>query len=133
VTTDEPHDCETVVNQRLTELIRELGDVIDLEVDGVVPVEINGTFFRVQPDHRYPPLFEDDINFNGDGAVTAIRIQNGHVDFKQRYVRTDRYQWESEARKALFGRCKPSQRLPSASLQADQRSRSELVYRRRAS
>lgn len=82
------------------------GDVVDLEVDGVVPPEINGTFFRIQPDHRYPPMFEDDINFNGDGAVTAIRIQNGHVDFKQRYVRTDRFHSESEARRALFGRCK---------------------------
>jgi carotenoid cleavage dioxygenase len=82
------------------------GDVIDLEVDGTIPPEINGTFYRIQPDHRYPPIFEDDINFNGDGAVTAIRIQNDHVDFKQRYVRTDRYQWESEARRALFGRCK---------------------------
>src|ERR1700759_3723193 len=82
------------------------GDIIDLEIDGTVPPEINGTFYRIQPDHRYPPIFEDDINFNGDGAVTAIRIQNGHVDFKQRYVRTDRYQWESEARRALFGRCK---------------------------
>lgn len=81
------------------------GDIQDLEIDGEIPPEINGTFFRIQPDHRYPPLFEDDINFNGDGAVTAIRIQNGHVDFKQRYVRTDRFEKESEARRALFGRC----------------------------
>ena len=82
------------------------GDVLDLEVDGVVPAEINGTFYRIQPDHRYPPLFEDDISFNGDGAVTAIRIRDGHVDFKQRYVRTERFLWEEGARRALFGRCK---------------------------
>ena len=82
------------------------GDVIDLEIDGNVPPEINGTFYRIQPDHRYPPMFEDDIAFNGDGAVSAIQIQNGHVDFKQRYVRTDRFQHETEARRALFGRCK---------------------------
>lgn len=80
------------------------GDVFDLEFDGIIPPEINGTFYRIQPDHRFPPIFEDDIHFNGDGSVTAIRIQNGHADFKQRYVQTERYKAETEARKALFGR-----------------------------
>src|SRR4051812_16335799 len=65
------------------------GDIFDLEVDGTIPPEIDGTFYRVQPDHRFPPLFEDDIHFNGDGNITAIRIKNGHVDYKQRYVKTD--------------------------------------------
>lgn len=64
----------------------------------------NGTFYRIQPDARFPPLFEDDIHFNGDGAVTAIRIANGHADFKQRYVHTDRFKAETAARAALFGR-----------------------------
>lgn len=80
------------------------GDVFDLEFDGEIPVDINGTFFRIQPDHRFPPMFEDDIHFSGDGNVTAIRIQNGHADFKQRYVQTDRFNAETQARKALFGK-----------------------------
>lgn len=80
------------------------GDVLDLEVDGEIPPEINGTFYRIQPDHRFPPRFEDDIHFNGDGAVTAIKIQDGHADFKQRFVKTDRYQAETAERRALFGR-----------------------------
>ncbi|KAK8137756.1 hypothetical protein PG984_001136 [Apiospora sp. TS-2023a] len=80
------------------------GDIFDLEVTGEIPKEINGTFYRVQPDHRFPPLFEDDIHFNGDGSVAAIRIGNGHADFKQRYVQTDRYLAETAARRSLFGR-----------------------------
>jgi carotenoid cleavage dioxygenase len=80
------------------------GDIYTLEFSGTIPADINGTFYRVQPDHRFPPIFEDDIHFNGDGSVTAIRIQNGNADFKQRYVRTDRYKAETEARRALFGR-----------------------------
>ncbi|KAK0961132.1 transcriptional regulatory protein rco1 [Friedmanniomyces endolithicus] len=80
------------------------GEITDLEVDGTIPPEINGTFYRIQPDHRYPPKFEDDLQFNGDGAVTAIRIQKGHADFKQRYVRTERYEAETAERRALFGR-----------------------------
>lgn len=29
------------------------GDIFDLEVEGEIPLEINGTFYRVQPDHRF--------------------------------------------------------------------------------
>jgi carotenoid cleavage dioxygenase len=84
------------------------GDIFDLEVDGEIPPEINGTFYRVQPDHRFPPIFEDDIHFNGDGNITAIRIQDGHADYKQRYVRTDRFLAETKARKSLFGKYRNS-------------------------
>lgn len=80
------------------------GDIFDLEVDGIIPTEISGTFYRIQPDHRFPPIFEDDIHFNGDGSITAIRIQEGHADFKQRYAKTDRFLVESNARRSLFGK-----------------------------
>ncbi|KAK3365409.1 carotenoid oxygenase [Podospora didyma] len=80
------------------------GDVFDLEFSGTIPPDIDGTFFRIQPDHRFPPMFEDDIHFNGDGSVTAIRISRGHADFKQRYVQTERYKAETAARRSLFGR-----------------------------
>lgn len=68
-----------------------------------------GNHFPTNPglqrlDQRFPPLFEDDVHFNGDGSVTAIRIANGHADFKQRYVQTDRYKAETAARRSLFGR-----------------------------
>ncbi|CZR55269.1 related to lignostilbene dioxygenase [Phialocephala subalpina] len=80
------------------------GDIFDLEVSGTIPADINGTFYRIQPDHRYPPLFEEDIHFSGDGNVSAFRFENGHVDFKQRYVHTDRFGAETRERKALFGK-----------------------------
>ncbi|KAF2878231.1 9-cis-epoxycarotenoid dioxygenase-like protein [Massariosphaeria phaeospora] len=80
------------------------GDIFELETSGTIPKDMNGTFYRVQPDHRFPPLFEEDIHFNGDGSVSAFRFENGHVDFKQRYVHTDRYKAETKARRALLGR-----------------------------
>lgn len=80
------------------------GDVENLQITGQIPADIDGTFFRVQPDHRFPPIYESDIHFNGDGNVTAIRITNGTAHFKQRYVRTDRFQAESQAGRALFGK-----------------------------
>jgi carotenoid cleavage dioxygenase-like enzyme len=79
-------------------------DVLSLETSGIIPKEINGTFYRVQPDPRFPPLYEEDVNFSGDGSVSAFRFHNGHVDFKQRYVQTDRLRAETESRKALFGK-----------------------------
>ncbi|KAK8089453.1 hypothetical protein PG997_004414 [Apiospora hydei] len=77
---------DTEVFRGMNKPSRFEGDIFDLEVTGEIPKEINGTFY----------LFEDDIHFNGDGSVTAIRIENGHADFKQRYDR--------RARRALFGR-----------------------------
>lgn len=79
-------------------------DVGYLEVTGRIPEDIDGTFFRIQPDHRFPPVYDSDIHFNGDGNVTAIRISKGTAHFKQRYVHTDRHEHESKHGQALFGK-----------------------------
>ncbi|KAH7131736.1 carotenoid oxygenase [Dactylonectria estremocensis] len=76
----------------------------EVETEGIIPNSINGTYFSMQMDHHMPPKFENDILFNGDGIVSSFRIFNGHVDWKRRFVRTDRFKAESDARKALFGR-----------------------------
>jgi carotenoid cleavage dioxygenase-like enzyme len=95
---------ETAVFQTFNKPSRFEGEIFDLEVTGTIPSDINGTFYRVQPDHQFPPLFEEDIHFSGDGSVSAFRFENGHVDFRQRYVQTDRFKHERAARKSLFGK-----------------------------
>lgn len=45
-----------------------------LPISGQIPAGLNGTFYRVQPDRFFPPLYANDIHFNGDGAVTAISL-----------------------------------------------------------
>jgi len=79
------------------------GEVFDLEVDGQLPTDIDGTFFSVAPDAAFPPMREDDIFFNGDGAVSAFRFGGGHVDFQRRYVRTQRLEAQRAARRSLHG------------------------------
>lgn len=74
-----------------------------LVAQGEVPRDLNGTFFRVQPDPVWPPLLGDDIPLNGDGLVSLFRFENGHVDFRSRYVRTEKFVAERAARRALFG------------------------------
>ena len=78
-------------------------DVFDLEVDGELPTDLEGTFYRVQPDFLYPPRCDNDVPFNGDGHISMFRFAGGHADYKGRYVRTQRYKVQREARQALFG------------------------------
>ncbi|MDQ0456767.1 carotenoid oxygenase family protein [Rhizobium paknamense] len=79
------------------------GEVFDLEVEGKVPEEIDGTFFQVAPDPQYPPMLGTDMFFNGDGAISAFRFKKGHVDFQRRYVMTERLKAQRAARASLHG------------------------------
>jgi carotenoid cleavage dioxygenase len=78
--------------------------VRDLEVEGEIPAEIEGAFFRAVPDNAHAPMFEDDIALNADGMVARFNFESGAVDYDIRYVETERYLAEKKARRALFGR-----------------------------
>ncbi len=79
-------------------------DLYDCEVWGEIPAELTGSFFRMQCDFKYrPPQQEWPTGFNGDGHVSLFRIQNGSVDFRSRYVKTDRLLTEMDARQRLWG------------------------------
>jgi carotenoid cleavage dioxygenase-like enzyme len=83
--------------------LRLEGDILDLEVDGEVPSQLDGTFHRVHPDAQFAPLFEDDQFFNGDGMVSLFRFYGGRIDFRQRYAQTDKWKLERQASRSLFG------------------------------
>jgi hypothetical protein len=78
-------------------------DILDLAHEGAIPRELNGAFFRVQPDPQFPPRLGDDISFNGDGMISRFHIHDGRCDFRQRWARTDKWQLEHAAGRALFG------------------------------
>ena len=50
----------------IDEPFRFEGDLYDLEVEGTIPPELDGTFFRVGPDQAFPPMLGDANPFNGD-------------------------------------------------------------------
>jgi carotenoid cleavage dioxygenase len=79
-------------------------DISDLEVDGELPADLRGAFYRVAPDHRYPPRFLDDVPFNADGAISRFLFDNGKVHLRHRYVQTERWRLEHAAGRALFGK-----------------------------
>ncbi len=83
--------------------LRFEGDIHDLEIEGEVPPQLFGTFHRVHPDAQFPPLFESDQFFNGDGLISLFRFRGGKIDFRQRYAQTDKWKLERRAERALFG------------------------------
>src|SRR5256885_353810 len=78
-------------------------DIVNLAHEGTIPRELNGAFFRVQPDPQFPPRLDDDIAFNGDGMISRFHIHDGQCDFRQRWARTDKWKLERAAGRALFG------------------------------
>jgi len=78
-------------------------DVYDLVIEGEVPEEINGSWFRSIPDPQYAPMLGDDTYLSGDGMVSLFRFENGHVDYRMRYVQTERWKNERKARRSLYG------------------------------
>lgn len=87
----------------------------DIEVEGELPAEIEGSFFRAVPDPQYPPFHADDTVLADDGMVHRIQFKGGHVNSSLRYVQTARYQAERSANARLFGRYRnPFTDLPEA-------------------
>lgn len=79
-------------------------DIYDCEVWGEIPSDLEGHFYRMQCDFVYrPPENEWPTGFNGDGHVSMFRFQNGSVDFRSRFVQTDRLQAEKNVRHRLWG------------------------------
>jgi carotenoid cleavage dioxygenase-like enzyme len=94
-------------------LFRAEIDLDDCEVDGKIPEDLSGAFYRVGPDPQYP-LAPGNIPFDGEGHVSMFRIKNGHASYKTRFVRNERWQAQHEAGRILFPKYRnPSQDDPS--------------------
>lgn len=72
------------------------------DVEGQIPVELNGTLFR-----NGPGLL--DINgqrihhpFDGDGMISAFSFSQGRAYFRNRYVRTQAFVEEQQAGRILY-------------------------------
>ncbi|KAM6506655.1 hypothetical protein FSOLCH5_013630 [Fusarium solani] len=104
------------------------GEVGDLVVLGEIPLEINGTFYRVMCDPFVPPD-SNNVSIDGDGNISAFRIRDGRVDMKIKYVETERYKLERKANKALFGLYRnPFTHHPCVRAAVDSTANTNLVY-----
>src|SRR5258708_37472835 len=68
-------------------------DYANLIVDGEVPADLNGSFYRIGPNPQFAP--RGNYNpLNGDGMVHAFHVRDGRVSYRNRWVRTE--QWTRE-------------------------------------
>ena len=85
--------------------VRLESELRDLEVvAGRVPEDLNGTLYRCGPDPQYPPMLGDSVFIDGEGIASMFRFDHGHVDFRTRYIRNERFTLQEKARRSLFGR-----------------------------
>ncbi|KAH9826838.1 lignostilbene alpha,beta-dioxygenase I [Teratosphaeria destructans] len=104
------------------------GEVADLVVQGTIPPELNGTFYRVMTDPFVPP-HPHNIPLDGDGNISAFHFHSGRVDLKIKYIETERYLLERAAGKALFGLYRnPFTHHPCVRAAVDSTANTNLVY-----
>jgi carotenoid cleavage dioxygenase-like enzyme len=76
-------------------------DASFLKVSGELPRELNGTLYRNGPNPQF------DVPgahwFVGDGMLHAFHLENGRASYRNRWVRTPKWQAEHDAGRALFG------------------------------
>ncbi len=87
-------------------------DDFELEVVGAFPTELNGVFYRNGPNPQFEPRGRYHW-FAGDGMIHAFFVEGGKVAYRNRYVRTPKWQVEHAAGRALFGGFDPRAADPS--------------------
>lgn len=83
--------------------LRFNASIDDCEVVGQIPSDIDGAFYRVGGEFFYPPKFADDAFLSADGYISMFRIRNGRVDYRGRWVETERLQRIRQAGRQLYG------------------------------
>ena len=79
-------------------------DDYDLTVKGVIPQELRGALFRIGPNPRFEPRDPERHHwFGGDGMVHGFYLADGKVSYRNRYVRTPKWDLENQHGRALFG------------------------------
>ncbi|MEL7036860.1 MAG: carotenoid oxygenase family protein [Cyanobacteria bacterium J06592_8] len=86
----------------------------NLKVIGQLPADLSGMFLRNGPNPQFPPIGQYHW-FDGDGMIHAVHINEGKASYRNRYVRTQGFQMEHEAGKAIWSGLlePPQQDLPS--------------------
>src|SRR5947207_12609379 len=111
------------------EPLTDEADLAELVIEGTIPPQLEGTFYRIGPNPqfaprgRYNPLM-------GDGMVHAFRIAGGRAAYRNRWIRTEQWGLENAAGRALFATSgDPREADPSvADLRTDGVANTNLVW-----
>lgn len=97
--------ARTTTEQWLTGLFQPVADELDVEglpVTGELPAGLRGDFLRNGPNAAFPPLGRYHL-FDGDGMVHGVRIEDGRVSYRNRWIRSAGLAVERRAGRALYG------------------------------
>ncbi len=72
------------------------------QIEGEVPLDLEGTFFRNGPGRQRIGNSRYGHWFDGDGMICAFTFQEGRVHFKNQYIRTPKYLAETEAQAVCY-------------------------------
>ena len=73
-----------------------------LQITGEMPKELLGTLYRNGPNPQFAPRGPYHW-FGGDGMIHAFHIENGNVSYKNRWVRTPKWEIENKEGEGLSG------------------------------
>jgi len=82
-------------------------DVADLIVVGEIPKDLTGMLYRNSPNPQYAPRSPHHW-FGGDGMIHGFEFDNGRVSYKNRFVKTLKYELEKKAGRSLFNPSNPA-------------------------
>jgi carotenoid cleavage dioxygenase len=77
-------------------------DAAHLPVTGELPKDLCGTLYRNGPNPQFAPRGPYHW-FGGDGMIHAFHIENGNVAYKNRWVRTPKWELENREGEGLSG------------------------------
>lgn len=77
-------------------------DCASLAVDGNLPQGLEGVFYRLGPARHDIFGLRYHHWFDGDGMLQAFRFQDGAVSHRGRYVETDKFRSENQAKRRLW-------------------------------
>jgi carotenoid cleavage dioxygenase-like enzyme len=83
--------------------IAQEDDFKDLRTTGEIPRGLHGAFYRNGPNPQFTPRDPNHHWFAGDGMLHGFFVEDGKVAYRNRYVRTPKWELEHEAGKSLFG------------------------------
>jgi len=92
--------------------IRMECDVDDCIIEGELPSDLQGTYYRNGPDPQFPPLGHHHW-FGGDGMVHMWQIDGGRVRYRNRWARTVKWTLERAAGRSLMNYFDPVRNDPS--------------------
>ena len=81
-------------------------DLAELPIEGEIPRDLGGTFYRCGPNQQFPPRGDYHL-FAGDGMTHAFHIEDGKVGYRNRWVRTAKFKLEQEHQKAMVDPMNP--------------------------